>query len=81
MQSINSTSPSTDDIQPSRFSSFNLFKQGYERYEGVPKINIHLSIKLPIFCRKIDTGAEIISLKNCKFFSECPVAQRLYGII
>ncbi len=43
MQSINSTTPSTDGNQPSsRFSLSNIFKQDHERYDGVPKINIYL---------------------------------------
>lgn len=34
---------SADAIQPSpRFSLFNIFKRNYERYEGVPPINIYL---------------------------------------
>ncbi|MDB5141318.1 MAG: hypothetical protein JWQ66_31 [Mucilaginibacter sp.] len=43
MQSANSPIPSADGIQrSSRFSLFSIFKRDYERYEGVPLINIYL---------------------------------------
>jgi hypothetical protein len=43
MQSAASPTPSADGIKPSsRFSLFNLFKRDYERYDGVPLINIYL---------------------------------------
>jgi len=43
MQSPISPEPSIDSIQhSSRFSVFNIFKRDYERYEGVPPINIYL---------------------------------------
>ena len=43
MQSAHSPAPAADAVQPSpRFSLFNIFKRNYERYEGVPPINIYL---------------------------------------
>jgi hypothetical protein len=43
MQSPNSAVQSDDGVKPSsRFSLFNIFKRDYERYEGVPPINIYL---------------------------------------
>ncbi|HZY38068.1 MAG TPA: hypothetical protein VFE53_15540 [Mucilaginibacter sp.] len=43
MQPTNSPAPSADGIQPSaRFSLLNIFKRDYERYDGVPPINIYL---------------------------------------
>jgi hypothetical protein len=40
MQSTSSATQSDDGIQ--RSSRFNIFKRDYERYEGVPPINIYL---------------------------------------
>ena len=43
MQPANSHAQSADGIKPSsRFSLFNIFKRDYERYDGVPLINIYL---------------------------------------
>src|SRR5271168_1180460 len=43
MQSPNSLTQPGDGIQrSSRFSLFNIFKRDYERYDGVPLINIYL---------------------------------------
>jgi hypothetical protein len=43
MQSPNAPPRSNDGIQhSSRFSLFNIFKGDYERYDGVPLINIYL---------------------------------------
>jgi hypothetical protein len=42
MQPANSPALSDDGIQRSRFGLFNIFKRDYERYEGVPPINIYL---------------------------------------
>jgi len=43
MQSTSSPTPSDDGIQhSSRFSLLNIFKRDYERYDGVPPINIYL---------------------------------------
>ena len=43
MQPTKSSAPSADGIQPaSRFSLLNIFKRDYERYDGVPPINIYL---------------------------------------
>ncbi len=43
MQSTNPPAQSVDSIQPSsRSSLFNIFKRDYERYDGVPPINIYL---------------------------------------
>jgi len=40
---MQSPTQSNDGIpRSSRFSSFNLFKRDYERYDGVPPINIYL---------------------------------------
>lgn len=43
MQSPNPSTPTGGVIRPSsRFSLFNIFKRDYERYDGVPLINIYL---------------------------------------
>ena len=43
MESASSTAQSANGIQrSSRFSLFNIFKRDYERYDGVPPINIYL---------------------------------------
>jgi hypothetical protein len=43
MQPANSPAQSADVIQrSSRFSLFNIFRRDYERYDGVPPINIYL---------------------------------------
>ncbi|HTD39905.1 MAG TPA: hypothetical protein VK671_04735 [Mucilaginibacter sp.] len=42
MQSASSPAPSDGIQRSSRFSSFNIFKRDYDRYDGVPKINIYL---------------------------------------
>lgn len=43
MQSPNSLTQSDNGIKrSSRFSLFNIFKRDYERYDGVPPINIYL---------------------------------------
>jgi hypothetical protein len=43
MQLPNSPAPSAGGIQPSsRFRLLNIFKRDYERYDGVPLINIYL---------------------------------------
>ena len=43
MQPINLLMQSEENVQrPSRFSLFNVFRRDYERYGGVPRINIYL---------------------------------------
>src|SRR2546423_3800595 len=43
MQPINLLMQSEENVQrPARFSLFNVFRRDYERYGGVPRINIYL---------------------------------------
>src|SRR5580704_18794279 len=43
MQPTHSPAPLADSLpQSPRFSLFNIFKRDYERYDGVPPINIYL---------------------------------------